>query len=529
MRIHIVQKGDTLWKLAQKYEVDYEHLKEANPNLTNPEMLMPGMKVKVPAGSVAVRKEQKKTTPKAKEVDKKPQKAKEQSVKPPKKPELKESEKTQAANVAPAPPYYTQTQQGVAKPPEYPPLPPKPPCTPCQENAYQGFAPQANMYQQSYAPNQQLYNQQMNQPQSFEPQANQPQSYQPQSYQPQANQPQSYQPQSYQPQANQAQLYQPQSYQPQANQAQLYQSQSYQPQANQPQSYQSQSYQPQANQAQLYQPQTYQPQANQPQAYGENAQLQAQLHGSKQQEIAGKQQPLQQDKKDNETGEWNGVQPQAHAGSSKSGSYGQQSPWGSNAPFIQQGGGPNQQSYPTQENQNKGFLGQQKTNFTPWPQQENKGLKQEQAYAHQVEMNWGQSNGPQPFSQQMDINWGQYRYSPYQGEIGDATPIQSYPGWQPAALPQMPVANIYSPPQIPFVAPGPLNQQAGPYRQPPTGQLDDQTYQQPHYMNQAPTFLTGPYAAQPQQWAHPQSPYSQEQEYEPEEQVNAYEEEDQQD
>ncbi|WP_142300613.1 SafA/ExsA family spore coat assembly protein, partial [Shouchella clausii] len=206
MRIHIVQKGDTLWKLAQKYEVDYEHLKEANPNLTNPEMLMPGMKVKVPAGSVAVRKEQKKTTPKAKEVDKKPQKAKEQSVKPPKKPELKESEKTQAANVAPAPPYYTQTQQGVAKPPEYPPLPPKPPCTPCQENAYQGFAPQANMYQQSYAPNQQLYNQQMNQPQSFEPQANQPQSYQPQSYQPQANQPQSYQPQSYQPQANQAQL-----------------------------------------------------------------------------------------------------------------------------------------------------------------------------------------------------------------------------------------------------------------------------------------------------------------------------------
>ncbi|PAD92200.1 SafA/ExsA family spore coat assembly protein, partial [Shouchella clausii] len=179
MRIHIVQKGDTLWKLAQKYEVDYEHLKEANPNLTNPEMLMPGMKVKVPAGSVAVRKEQKKTTPKAKEVDKKPQKAKEQSVKPPKKPELKESEKTQAANVAPAPPYYTQTQQGVAKPPEYPPLPPKPPCTPCQENAYQGFAPQANMYQQSYAPNQQLYSQQMNQPQSFEPQANQPQSYQP--------------------------------------------------------------------------------------------------------------------------------------------------------------------------------------------------------------------------------------------------------------------------------------------------------------------------------------------------------------
>ncbi|MBX0308153.1 SafA/ExsA family spore coat assembly protein [Shouchella clausii] len=464
MRIHIVQKGDTLWKLAEKYEVDYEHLKEANPNLTNPEMLMPGMKVKVPAGSVAVRKEQKKTTPKAKEVDKKQQKAKEQSVKPPKKPELKASEKTQAANVAPAPPYYGQTQQGVAKPPEYPPLPPKPPCTPCQGNAFQEFAPQANMYQQSYAPNQQLYSQQMNQPPSYQPQANQPQSYPPQSYQPQANQPQSYQPQIFQPQA-----------------------------------------------------------------YGENAQLQAQSHGPKQQESAGKHQPLPQDKKDNEAGEWNGVQPQAHKGSSKSGIHGQQSPWGSNAPFVQQSGGPNQQSYPIQENQNKGFQGQQNTNFTPWPQQENKGWNQEQAYAHQVEMNWGQSNGAQPFSQQMDINWGQYRYSPYQGEIGDAAPFQSYPGWQPAALPQMPVANSYPPPQTPFFAPGTLNQQAGPYRQPPVGQLDDQLYQQPHYMNQAPSFLTGPYAAQPQQWAHPQSPYLQEQEYEPEEQINAYEEEDQQD
>ncbi|GIN10452.1 hypothetical protein J26TS2_03190 [Shouchella clausii] len=496
MRIHIVQKGDTLWKLAQKYEVDYEQLKEANPNLTNPEMLMPGMKVKVPAGSVAVRKEQKKTTPKAKEADKKPQKTKEQSTKPPKKPELKESEKTQAANVPPAPPYYAQMQQGVAKTPEYPPLPPKPPCTPCQENAYQGqagfFAPQANMYQQSYVPNQQLYSQQMSQPQS----------YQSQSYQPQANQPQSYQSQSYQPQANQPQLYQSQSYQPQANQPQLYQPQLYQPQANQPQP---------------YQPQTYQPQANQPQAYGENAQLQAQLHGPKHQETAGKH----QDKKDNKTGEWNGVQPQAHEASSKNGSYGQQSPWGSNAPFIQQGGGWNQQSYPIQENQNKAFQGQQ--DFTPWPQQQNKG--QEQAYAHQVEMNWGQNNGPQPHFQQMDINWGQYnRYSPYQGEVGDTPPIQSYQGWQPAGLPHMPVANGYLPPHMPFVSPETLNQQAGFYRQTPTGQPDDQTHQQPYYTNQAPSFLT-----QPHQWAHPQSPYSQEQEYEPEEQVNAYEEEDQQD
>ncbi|WP_054711341.1 SafA/ExsA family spore coat assembly protein [Bacillus sp. JCM 19041] len=57
MRIHIVQKGDTLWKLANKYDVEPEQIQTANPNVLNPEMLMPGMKLKVPTGTVAVRKE----------------------------------------------------------------------------------------------------------------------------------------------------------------------------------------------------------------------------------------------------------------------------------------------------------------------------------------------------------------------------------------------------------------------------------------------------------------------------------------
>ena len=30
VKIHIVQKGDTLWKLAKKYGVDFEKLKAAN-------------------------------------------------------------------------------------------------------------------------------------------------------------------------------------------------------------------------------------------------------------------------------------------------------------------------------------------------------------------------------------------------------------------------------------------------------------------------------------------------------------------
>ncbi|MEH6936633.1 SafA/ExsA family spore coat assembly protein, partial [Bacillus sp. JJ664] len=48
MRIHIVQKGDTLWSIAQKYNIDYEELVKLNAQLSNPEMIYPGMKIKVP-------------------------------------------------------------------------------------------------------------------------------------------------------------------------------------------------------------------------------------------------------------------------------------------------------------------------------------------------------------------------------------------------------------------------------------------------------------------------------------------------
>ncbi|UNL84332.1 SafA/ExsA family spore coat assembly protein [Priestia koreensis] len=57
MKIHIVQKGDTLWKIAQKYGVDFEELKKSNSQLSNPDMIMPGMKIKVPTGNVSVKKE----------------------------------------------------------------------------------------------------------------------------------------------------------------------------------------------------------------------------------------------------------------------------------------------------------------------------------------------------------------------------------------------------------------------------------------------------------------------------------------
>lgn len=57
VKIHIVQKGDTLWKLAKKYGVNFEQLKSVNTQLSNPDMIMPGMKIKIPTGSVPVKKE----------------------------------------------------------------------------------------------------------------------------------------------------------------------------------------------------------------------------------------------------------------------------------------------------------------------------------------------------------------------------------------------------------------------------------------------------------------------------------------
>ncbi|WP_052806984.1 SafA/ExsA family spore coat assembly protein, partial [Mesobacillus subterraneus] len=57
MKIHIVQKGDTLWKIAKKYGVNFEELKQLNAQLSNPDMIMPGMKIKVPTGGGTIKKE----------------------------------------------------------------------------------------------------------------------------------------------------------------------------------------------------------------------------------------------------------------------------------------------------------------------------------------------------------------------------------------------------------------------------------------------------------------------------------------
>ncbi|TCP32252.1 morphogenetic protein associated with SpoVID [Scopulibacillus darangshiensis] len=59
MKIYVVQKGDTLYEIAQKHGISLADLKKMNPQLKNPDMIMPGMKIKVPvAGGPAKKKEQ---------------------------------------------------------------------------------------------------------------------------------------------------------------------------------------------------------------------------------------------------------------------------------------------------------------------------------------------------------------------------------------------------------------------------------------------------------------------------------------
>jgi len=57
LKIHIVQKGDTLWELSKKYGVDFEALKSANSQLSSPDMIMPGMKIRIPTSAKTVKKE----------------------------------------------------------------------------------------------------------------------------------------------------------------------------------------------------------------------------------------------------------------------------------------------------------------------------------------------------------------------------------------------------------------------------------------------------------------------------------------
>lgn len=46
---HTVVRGDTMWKIAVKYEVGVSELISANPQLSNPDLIYPGQKIKIPS------------------------------------------------------------------------------------------------------------------------------------------------------------------------------------------------------------------------------------------------------------------------------------------------------------------------------------------------------------------------------------------------------------------------------------------------------------------------------------------------
>ncbi|MEK4512435.1 muramidase family protein [Paenibacillus sp. FSL K6-2524] len=54
MKIHIVKTGDTLFDLSKKYNVPLQKLIDANPQLSNPNELSVGMKIKIPSEAISI-------------------------------------------------------------------------------------------------------------------------------------------------------------------------------------------------------------------------------------------------------------------------------------------------------------------------------------------------------------------------------------------------------------------------------------------------------------------------------------------
>jgi len=95
LKIHIVQKGDTLWELAKEYDVDFEELKQLNSHLSSPDMIMPGMKIKIPSTKKPVKQEF------AKEMGKKEKTIPYKDTSPKPMPVLKEDDKKEKKKVIP--------------------------------------------------------------------------------------------------------------------------------------------------------------------------------------------------------------------------------------------------------------------------------------------------------------------------------------------------------------------------------------------------------------------------------------------
>jgi uncharacterized YkwD family protein/spore coat assembly protein SafA len=56
---YTIQKGDTMWGIAKRFEISYSELLKANTNITNPSMIYVGQKITIPdTGSLAAYEQQ---------------------------------------------------------------------------------------------------------------------------------------------------------------------------------------------------------------------------------------------------------------------------------------------------------------------------------------------------------------------------------------------------------------------------------------------------------------------------------------
>ncbi|WP_432355760.1 SafA/ExsA family spore coat assembly protein [Sporosarcina sp. A2] len=125
MNVHIVVKGDTLWKIARQYGISFEELKKVNAHLANPDYIVPGMKIFLPEGG----KHHEKHGGKEKQPHHQEKPMKPESVAPPVPPVQKPMHTPPKHEVKPQPPTHKPTPKPEMKPtpkPTPPPAPPKP-------------------------------------------------------------------------------------------------------------------------------------------------------------------------------------------------------------------------------------------------------------------------------------------------------------------------------------------------------------------------------------------------------------------
>ncbi|WP_285851328.1 SafA/ExsA family spore coat assembly protein [Sporosarcina aquimarina] len=113
VNVHIVVKGDTLWKIARQYGISFEELKKVNAHLANPDYIVPGMKIFLPEGKGTKHPEKHGGKEKQPQHYEKPMKPA-----PPAPP---------APPVPPIPKPTPPAQKPVPKPPSQKPTPPPPP------------------------------------------------------------------------------------------------------------------------------------------------------------------------------------------------------------------------------------------------------------------------------------------------------------------------------------------------------------------------------------------------------------------